>query len=208
MDALTKILTAAIGLFRQYGFKTITMDDIARRSGISKKTLYQHFANKQEVISETVGWYKNQLLEQCEQVVKDASNAIEAMVRLTDLLDQTMRQTNPVSLMELQRYYPDGFQRFRETILNQDVAMIRNNIQQGIEEGLYRPEVDADLMARFHIETSLSMCQSPILMGERYDLQHVHYELAEHFMYGIMTAKGIKLYTKYKETYLKQAAKL
>lgn len=208
MDALTKILTAAIELFRQYGFKTITMDDIARRSGISKKTLYQHFANKQEVISETVSWYKDQLRVQCEQIVNESGNAIEAMVRLMYLFNQTMRQTNPVSLNELQRYYPDGFQRFRENMLNQDVAMMRKNILQGIEEGLYRPEVDADLMARFHIETSLSMCQSPFLLGERYELQYVHYELTEHFLYGIMTSKGVKLYTKYKETYLKQAAKL
>ncbi|MGZ3753046.1 MAG: TetR/AcrR family transcriptional regulator, partial [Mucilaginibacter sp.] len=61
MEPLHKILSVSVELFSQYGFKAITMDDIARRAGISKKTLYQHFANKEEVVNESVLWYKTHM---------------------------------------------------------------------------------------------------------------------------------------------------
>jgi len=208
MDTLTKIMNAAVELFRRYGFKTITMDDVARHAGVSKKTLYQHFANKQEVINESVTWYKNHLFELCQQIFDSSGNAIEAMVGLMSLMEQTFRQMNPIAMMELQRYYPEGHQRFRETLLTQDVEVIRKNIERGIEEGLYREEINADLMAKIYIETSVSLCMSPVLLNDRYDLHVVNNELMEHFLYGLMTPKGIKLYTKYKKTYLKQVVKI
>lgn len=208
MDTLTKIMNAAVELFRRYGFKTITMDDVARHAGVSKKTLYQHFANKQEVINESVTWYKNHLFELCQQIFDSSGNAIEAMVGLMSLMEQTFRQMNPIAMMELQRYYPEGHQRFRETLLTQDVEVIRKNIERGIEEGLYREEINADLMAKIYIETSVSLCVSPVLLNDRYDLHVVNKELMEHFLYGLMTPKGIKLYTKYKKTYLKQVVKI
>jgi len=201
-------MNAAIELFRRYGFKTITMDDIARHAGVSKKTLYQHFANKQEVINESVTWYKNHLFELCQQIFDSSGNAIEAMVGLMSLMEQTFRQMNPMAMMELQRYYPEGHQRFRDTLLSQDVEVIRKNIERGIEEGLYREEINADLLAKIYIETSVSLCVSPVLLNDRYDLHVVNKELMEHFLYGLMTPKGIKLYTKYKKTYLKQVVKI
>jgi len=82
MEALTKILSSAVELFTQYGFKAITMDDISRRAGISKKTLYQHFANKDEVVNESVIWYKSHATDNCTAVLEGSENAIEVMVRL------------------------------------------------------------------------------------------------------------------------------
>ena len=207
MEALTKILSAAIELFGQYGFKTITMDDIARRAGISKKTLYQHFANKDEVVKETVIWYKNHLDNQCRALMSDTENAIEAMVRIKSMMDQSYKQTNPMAIMELQRYYPEGYQAFRESLISQDVEAVKRNLQQGISEGLYRDNLNVELVARFHIETALLLMQPNLMVNEREDLKAVNYEITELFLYGIMTPKGEKLYHKYKEKYLKQATK-
>ena len=204
MEPLTKILSASAELFRQYGFKAITMDDIARRAGISKKTLYQHFANKQEVVNESVTWYKTHMTATCSAVISDAENAIEAMVRMLAFFDNMNKRINPMALFEMQRYFPEAYNTFRELLMDRDVAMMRENILQVIKEGLYRENLNAELLARYRLETSLMVLQPNLLVNDRSDLMSVALEIGEHFLYGIMTPKGEKLYHKYKEKYLKQ----
>lgn len=208
MDTLTKILSGSSELFRQYGFKTITMDDIARKAGISKKTLYQHFANKQEVVSESVIWYKSKIHNHCMELMADSDNAIEAMVRIMGNFDQVHRQINPIAMLELERFYPSAFQEFRSKLLEDDINAIKENIQLGIDTGLYRAEINADFMARYRMEMSLLILHPNLLINDRHDLPFVGHELSEHFLYGIMTTKGEKLYQKYKEQYLKQVSKI
>jgi len=208
MEPLTKILSVSVELFRQYGFKAITMDDIARRAGISKKTLYQHFANKQEVVNESVLWYKSHMTQNCDNLIHDSENAIEAMVRILAYMDTMYKQINPMAMFEMQRYFPEAYETFREQLQAKDVGMMRENIQRGIEEGLYREDVNADLMARYRLETSLMILQPNLLVNSRNDLLSVSLEIGEHFLYGIMTAKGVKQYHKYKEKYLTQSPKI
>lgn len=208
MEPLEKILSAAIELFRQYGFKTITMDDIARRAGISKKTLYQHFANKNEVVGETVQWYKCKISEQCIAYMSEAENAIEAMVRIMTLFDTINRQMNPLTMLEMERFFPEVYRQFRDKMLVEDVQNIKANLEKGIEEGLYRPEIDPEFMARYRLEMSLLMYRPTLLINEQNDLAAVGREINEHFLYGIMTNKGEKLYQKYKEQYFKQVSKI
>ena len=181
------------------------MDDIARRAGISKKTLYQHFANKQEVVQESVVWYKNQTTETCSGVLLDSENAVEAMVKLLAFFDNVYKRINPMALLEMQRFFPEAYKTFRDLLMERDVAMMRDNILQGIKEGVYREEVNADLLARYRLETSLLILQPSLMVNDRASLMSVALEIGEHFMYGIMTHKGEKLYQKYKVQYLKQS---
>jgi AcrR family transcriptional regulator len=205
MEPLEKILSCSIELFGQYGFKSITMDDIARRAGISKKTLYQHFANKQEVVNESVTWYKHNTTENCACVLEDAENAIEAMVRILAFFDGLYKRINPMAMFEMQRFFPEAYKKFRDLLMERDVVMVRDNILQGIKEGLYRPDLNADLLARYRIETSLLALQPTLMVNDRTNLMSVALEIGEHFMYGIMTQKGIQQYVTYKEKYLKHA---
>lgn len=205
MDQLNKILSASLELFTQYGFKSITMDDIARRAGISKKTLYQHFANKQEVVNESVMWYQCRVSKDCECVLEQAKNPIEAMVRILAFFDNVYKQVNPMALHELQRFFPEAYTKFREQIVSRDVMLIKDNITQGMALGLYREGLNAELMARFRLETSLLALQPTLMVNTRADLMSVALEIGEHFMYGIMTPKGEKQYQQYKAKYLKQS---
>ncbi|MCD6010224.1 MAG: transcriptional regulator, TetR family [Flavipsychrobacter sp.] len=208
MDTLEKILSASAELFTQYGFKTITMDDIARRAGISKKTLYQHFANKDEVVNESVIWHKNNMGASCATILTESENAIEAMVKILVFFDDMHKRINPMALFEMQRFYPQAYKTFRDMLVERDVVMMRDNILQGIKEGLYREDLNADLMARYRLETSMLILQPSLLVSDRNNLMSVALEIGEHFMYGLMTPKGEKLYQKYKEQYLKQAPRI
>ena len=204
MEPLMKILGSSAELFSQYGFKTITMDDIARRAGISKKTLYQHFANKEEVVNESVIWYKNNMSANCTAILGEAENAIEAMVKMLAFFDEMHKRINPMAMFEMQRFFPQAYKTFRDMLVEKDVVMIRDNIMQGIKEGLYREAVNADLMARYRLETSMLILQPNLLVNDRNSLMSVAMEIGEHFLYGIMTAKGEKQYQKYKAKYLKK----
>lgn len=208
METLDKILNAGIELFRQYGFKSVTMDELARRAGISKKTLYQHFANKNDIVREAVVQYKNKISDNCNAIMEESENSIEAMVRVMGMFDNINRQINPIAMMELERFYPQVFKEFRDKMKERDVDNIAENIRKGIKEGLYRSEINPEFMSRYRMEMSYLMYHSTLLVKEEYNLQLVGREVSEHFLYGIMTHKGEKLYQKYKEQYFKQVAKL
>src|SRR6185437_7360262 len=93
-------------------------------------------------------------------VTEQSENAVEAMVRLMEMMDHTYRRINPLAMLELQRFFSEAFAVFREKLITQDVEAMRNNILRGIEEDLFRKDIDADLMARYHIETALMLFQS------------------------------------------------
>jgi AcrR family transcriptional regulator len=202
MEPLVKILSAASELFKQYGFKTITMDDIARQAGISKKTLYQHFANKHEVVHETIISYDDDMKSKCIAMVGESKDAVEAMVKMMAMMDSKFKEINPMALFELRRFYPDTYKLFRERLEEDDVCMVRDMITRGIAEELFRSEINPDLMARLRLETSLMILQPNLLVNDRNDLLSVSLEITEHFLYGIMTPKGEKFYKKYKQIYL------
>ncbi len=201
MEILEKILSTSAELFAQYGFKTITMDDISRRAGISKKTLYQHYSNKEEVVNESIAWYKNQMTAQCHGILGGAANAVEAMVKIIAFFDANHRNINPTAMIELNKFYPDAFRTFRK-LIEEDVEMMKANIEQGIQEGYYRPELDADLMARYRMETSLLVFQPNLMVNDRAKFIQVLMDVNEHFMYGLMTVRGIELYKEYKTKYI------
>jgi AcrR family transcriptional regulator len=202
MDQLGKILSASLELFQQYGFRSVTMDDIARKGGISKKTLYLHFANKAEVVNEAVSYLQNLIANNCTHALQQSENAVEGMVRLMPVIDQIHRKINPMAIFELERFFPEGYKRFKEFILVRDILIIKENILRGISEGLYRPELDADFIARYRMESLLSVYRPNLMVTDSSSPFKVTYQVSELFMHGILTTKGEKLYQKYKEKYL------
>ena len=197
-----KIMLSAIELFKQYGFKSVTMDDVARRAGISKKTLYQHFDNKNTIVTDSMAWYKDAICAQCDSIQDAAQDAVEAFVKIRASFDNVYKEVNPHILFELQRFYPEGYEQFRKN-MERDVVSVKRNLEQGIKEGNYRADINTEILARFHMESCLLVMMPNMMVKDRFDIRLVNQEMMEHFMYGIMTAQGIQLYLKYKEQYLK-----
>jgi hypothetical protein len=141
-------------------------------------------------------------------MIASAENAVEGMVRVNALLSQMFRQINPLAMLELQRFFPEAYNVFREKLVHKDISAIRDNIIRGKKEGLYREDMDADLLARYRIECCLLLFQPSSLINET---QHPHLAnkaIMENFLYGLMTSKGEELYKKYSETCLKEYPRL
>jgi AcrR family transcriptional regulator len=208
MDALTKILSVAVESFSQYGFKTITMDDIARKAGISKKTLYQHFSSKPDVVVAAMQWHHSHMDELLTGLMQQAENAVEGMVRVNAVLVQMFRKINPMAMLELERFFPEAYKQFKEKLMKKDIATIRDNIIRGMAEGLYREGMDADLLACYRIESCLILFQPNSITTQMHPPHLASQAIMENFLYGLLTPKGEKLYQKYSEKYLQEVPRI
>jgi len=197
-----KIRNGTEELFMKYGIRSVSMDDIARHLTVSKKTLYQHFADKEELV-----WYVfENALENDKQIfasVKDrAHDAIEEIALLSITMKQHMEKINPGLLYDLQKFHPKAWtvwMDFKNKFISQSVV---RNLKQGIAEGYYRDDINPEIMAVIRIESIQIPFNPELFPKEKFKLAVVQEHLLEHFIQGLLTDKGRKLFSKYKQTAL------
>jgi len=194
-----RIADVGFSLFRQYGVRAITLDEIALQLGISKKTIYEHFTGKDELVTEILRQRIGQVQEQFTELTSHSRDAIEANVLMIQFLDGLFRNMNPVVVMDLQKYHPDAFQIYQDHMYGFVINSMRRNLARGVEEGLYREDVDQEIMARFRVE-SCNMCFKPgTFPKDHFEMSRVQRQLLEHFLFGVATEKGYKLLMEYKQ---------
>lgn len=203
-DIKSKILKGAEELFMRYGIRSVSMDNIASHLGVSKKTLYQYFKDKDEMVLSVAEEHISRDKDDLEEIAGSAKNAIEEMVKLSSCLRENFRDMNPSLLFDLQKYHHKAW----EAWLNHKHHFIRNQIERSINlgkgEGYFRNEINTQVMAIMRLE-SIQMAFDPSLFPmETYVLTEVQMEIFEHFIYGLFTEKGRKLYEKYKRDLINQ----
>jgi AcrR family transcriptional regulator len=197
MDVKERIQEKATELFRRYGIKSITMDEIAGQLGISKKTIYQYFADKDELVDAIIDEDLQDSREDCLLCEEKAENAIHENFLVLDNVQSHLRDMNPVILYDLQKFHPAAYQKFvshKNSFLRQ---MVENNMRQGIKEELYRPGIRIDILSKFRVDSIYLTFSPDFLMGTNFSLAELQQELFIHFMFGIATQKGHKLITRY-----------
>jgi AcrR family transcriptional regulator len=194
-----KILKCAEELFMKYGVRSISMDDIARHLSVSKKTLYQHFADKEDIVTMTSQAHLERSTKEFESIKNAAKNAIEELASISLCLKRNMQNINPSLLFDLQKYHPRAWSVW----LNHKNKFIREsvvrNLKQGIEEGHFRPEINPEIIASVRLELVQVAFDEEIFPREKFSLPEVQMQIFDHFVHGLVTEKGKKLYQKYKE---------
>ena len=192
-----RILETAEELFIKYGIKRITMDEIAAKLGISKKTIYQSFSDKNELVAEIFDKHISWSEQNCCVQAEEADNAVHEMIIGYEIFCTTMQSMNPSVLYDLEKYHPDVFKRFIE-FKNQFVYKhILNNIKRGTEEGLYRTDINATIIAKMRLATILLSTNIELFPRHQFTLSEVEREIIMHFLSGIVTSKGAKMLKKY-----------
>lgn len=194
-----KILKGAEELFTRYGVRSISMDDIARHLSVSKKTLYQHFADKEDIVTMTCKAHLQRNKQEFLEIRDKAKNAIEELANLSVCLKRNMEDMNPSLLYDLQKYHPKAWREWLNHKNNTIRESVIRNLKQGMEEGYYRPELKPDIIAIMRLEQVETAFNEDIFPREKFRLAEVQMEIFEHFIFGIVTDKGRKLYQKYKE---------
>jgi TetR/AcrR family transcriptional regulator, cholesterol catabolism regulator len=197
MDIKERILAKADELFRRYGIKAVTMDDIAAQTGMSKKTIYQWFADKEELVDAVITDIINNNRDCCSQERSLASNAVQEVVVAMQVTQEMFENLNPLILYDLQRNHPAIFRKFQQHKQEFIFKAIRENIERGKKEELYRAEIVTDVAARARLECIMMAFNEEVFPRRHYNLANLHRQLTEIFLYGMATAKGTKLITRY-----------
>ncbi|MGX5820115.1 TetR/AcrR family transcriptional regulator [Chitinophaga lutea] len=193
-----RILDTAFNLFRQYGTRSITMDDIALKMGISKKTLYAHFADKNDLVIHVMSRHLQLIEEECTAARDRSKDAIEEMLLVMKMLEERLRNMNPVAMMDLQKYHAKAFQLFEKHRTVFLLETVRENLRRGIREGLFRDDLELDILSHFRAATAMFCFQPDLFPMTGYDMTRVQRVLLEHFIYGVVNPKGYKELEKHR----------
>jgi hypothetical protein len=193
-----RILNKARELMFQTGVKHVTMDDLANQLGISKKTIYQYYTDKDALVSSVV---ENELVNHalfCNQSVQAADNAVHEIFLLMAVIQEMFNRMNPLALFEIEKYYPLAFDKIKKHKDDYIFSMIRANLEKGMKEGLYRKDVDVNILSQYRLETSLIPFNIQVFPPNKFDMLKVNLQIIEHFVYGVATIEGHRLMDTYK----------
>lgn len=195
-----RIVNKAQELMFQTGVKHVTMDDLATQLGISKKTIYQYYKDKDALVSSVV---ENELANHaliCNQSMQAADNAVHEIFLLMTVIQEMFNRMNPLALFEIEKYYPLAFEKIKNHKDDFIFSMISKNLEKGIAEGLYRKDVDVTILSKYRLETSLIPFNIHVFHPSKFDMLKVNLQIIEHFVYGVATLEGHKLMDAYKLT--------
>jgi AcrR family transcriptional regulator len=199
MEIQERIKHKADELFRRYGIRSVTMDEIATQLGMSKKTIYQYFSDKDQLVDAVAVEEISFSQDCCMKDMAASENAIDEIFRVMEFVEVMFRNMNPSMLYDLEKYHPAGYKKFLEYKNKFLFDMIKRNLERGIKEELYRPEINVEIMTRYRLESMMLAFNGEIFNPSKFNLVELQKEIIEHFLYGLATMKGYKLILKYKQ---------
>jgi TetR/AcrR family transcriptional regulator, cholesterol catabolism regulator len=199
LDTSQRILAESEQLFFRFGVKSITMDEIAMHLGISKKTIYQFYKDKKELVLKVVEARLSQQEIEIHNIAKAALDPVQEIILTSEWMKDFFKNLNPYLMMEIQKYYPMAYKAFSIYKSKCIFTHIYDNIKKGIETGLYRKDLDVDTMTQLRMSTVEASFNPDNFPLAKNNLNELHVQLIEHFLYGICTLKGHKLINKYKQ---------
>lgn len=199
MEAQEKIQKTALALFFKYGIKRVTMDDIAKELGMSKKTIYQFYKEKDDLVNQLCD---NVLLIEeyaFNKMNEDAKDPIHEIMLISTKMRELMQNINPIFFLDLQKFYPTAFKRFQS--FKEDCAYknVLINIKRGKELGIYRADIDVEFTARYRLAQIDMLMFGGYFSFERISFIKTSELILDLFAYGICTMKGHKLINNYKK---------
>ena len=193
-----RILSKSQELYFARGIRSVTMDEIAESLGISKKTIYLHYKDKRSLVEASTKYFF--ALEKCaeEEIYNAATNPIDEIILSTKMMREMLANINPAIFHDMQKYYPKTWKHYLDHKEDFKKVVLRN-LNDGMEQGLYRADIDPNILANFRIE-SVDMAFNPEVFPPReFNILDVQLAFIEHFLRGIVTAKGLKTYEEIKQ---------
>ncbi len=191
MEIRTYIIEESKKLFFRYGFKSVTMDDIAKTLGMSKKTIYQHFKDKDELVNILIDEkiHNQHCIIKCLEI--ESKNAVDELMMVVTNMSDLLSNMNANVFYDLQKYYPITWKCFQD-FRDQDLyGMIHNNLLRGIKENLYREDINPEILTKLRLH-QIDMIFSGNKISDNYSLSEVMKEITLHFLRGICNENGLK----------------
>ena len=181
------------------GVRYVTMDDLANQLGISKKTIYQFYKDKETLVLAVVELELEEQKLMCQRSQETADNALHEMFMVLQDIQEMFKKMNPLTVMEIHKYFPEAFKKIQEHKNNFMHNVVKTNLLKGIEQGVYRKDIDPEILTIYRIETSLITFNTQFFPLSKFDLGNVNVQIMEHYIYGIVSPEGLRLLMQYKE---------
>lgn len=191
-EELKNILLKVRELYLRYGIKSITMDDVASHLGISKKTLYQYVTDKDDLVGKVIDLdIENQNTEmECDK--SKSYNAIEELLMVSKMINHRLKKINPSTEYDLRKYYPHHYQRITNARRQRMYKNVVANIEKGKKEGLYRLDLDADVVGKLQVSRVENMVENEFFGVDEFTSPRFFHQIFVYHIRGIANDKGIK----------------
>lgn len=190
------LLSSCLKLFQRHGLKAVTMDQIAQELRVSKKTLYRHVPNKKELIQACCALSVQETKEKLGTLVKESDNAMDELLRIDRMMREKLEAQGKNMEEQLNDQFPEAYQKLSQERTEMILAFQRGNLQRGVDEGLYRPEIDRDVVAKVYLSKIQGILNQsgkrPMIPG----LSKLLGEAMVYHLHGIATQKGIEYLNK------------
>lgn len=189
------ILKKSIELFINKGFKAVTMDDIAMELGISKKTIYQHFPSKKELIKSTVDYVYDSSMNKMKCIVGKCETPIHEHFEMKNCIKELLgHNVNPATIFQFKKYYPRLSERIEKRRYEDLDFTILRNLREGVEQGLYRKEIDIEFIAQVFFSATTSFFKNEEFINKNtQSIDDLEFKFTEYHLRGIVTPKGLKV---------------
>lgn len=194
------IAASVMPVFLRLGFKSVTMDEVARQLKMSKKTLYKYFSDKNDLVAQTIQLGIEKDKEQIRALNSQSENAVEELLLVSKYIAQKTRQVHPSIFFDLEKYYPESWQlftRFREEYTYQ---CMMDNLERGKQEGYYRTALPTAMIARFFIAVMDAMFIMAMDLNNEQPFGDMHLEAVSYHLHSITNEKGKKMLTQILDT--------
>ncbi len=194
-DKMAQILKATSVLFRKYGIRSISMDDIAHEMGMSKKTLYQYVENKNDLVEKMLTHFVTSS-NACVTENPANRNAIDILLEVSVKVSQEIKEMNPAIAFDLEKFYPALYRTFVNAKRDHVYRKIKENLEQGVSEGIYRGDLDADLVAKLYVQKLIDLHDPEFLSSVDFTFEKVFQVMFDNHIRGIANAVGLTYYEK------------
>ena len=194
-----EIVKESTTLFLKYGFKSVTMDEIAQHMRISKKTIYNHFPNKEQLVEESAIAHFEFIIDRIKIISNQAKDPIIELYQLKKEATQHLSNEKNSPQYQLQKFYPKIYVGLKKREFRELGKFFSNSIRKGINTGLFRSDLDVDFVTRIFFNGIRGISDIELFPIENYKIDHLMIVFSEYHLRAISTSVGIEKLEKYKQ---------
>lgn len=192
MTLKEQLLSKAAEMFLTLGVKSVTMDEIAAEMGISKKTIYAHYPTKTRLIEATALYVFEEISAGIQEIRNEKKDPIEELFEIKDFACQTLKDEKSSPQYQLQKYYPKIYSTIREKQKHILEGLTRENLEKGIERGVYREDLPLEFISRIYFMGIVGIKDREIFAEGEFSTNELTEMHLEYHLRAIVTGKGLK----------------
>ena len=199
MTQTENLLITARDFFMEYGIKSVSMDDLSSKLGISKKTLYKEVDNKEDLVMKVIENHIEIQNQEIEDILSQEKGAIEEMLMFARYIIHLLKNLKPGVTYDLQKYYPTAWKKIE--VLHQQTIdkIILKNIKKGIKEGVYRKNVNPEIISKLYLAQAIQISEEKLFPLKEFRMENLLREFIAYHFYGIASLEGFKRLEKIKK---------